>query len=209
MNFNNFPRFVTFVSTVLLTAQAGYSQDSKDAVILYNTEPVLAHISKSGDVYRIIKDESDFLKGFTLEVPDYEKFLKQKEATKVVSATAASSQNIAIEPPVTGNTIPLPKSNYDILDFSLGGFYFAEGQATLNADAIGILDNVIIYTQANPDKKIHFNLMKDASQGKRLIKNRTNAILTYLKLRGVNIDDITFLEDNNLTSNYTEFYVVK
>ncbi|MEZ4912330.1 MAG: hypothetical protein R2774_15890 [Saprospiraceae bacterium] len=197
-----------FFCAIMITAHLALGQDGKDAVILYNTEPVLAHISKSGDVYRIIREEPDFLKGFTLQIPDYERYLHEKNASS--SAVVQKSKDVKeVMPHVYEVNSDLPVANYDVLDFSLGGFSFAESQATLSADAISVLDNIVIYTQTNPNKRIHFNLMKDATNSKRLIKNRSNAILTYLKLRGVDLNDITFLEDNKLSSNYVEFYVVK
>ena len=61
-----------------------YSQESKEAVILYNTKPVLAEITKDGSVLQIVRDEPDFLEGFTLEVPDYVKHLGELKIPKEI-----------------------------------------------------------------------------------------------------------------------------
>ncbi|MBL0099716.1 MAG: hypothetical protein IPP49_06395 [Saprospiraceae bacterium] len=66
----DFPRFVLLL-VIVFSGITLKSQTTKEAVILYNSKPVLAEITTEGSVNKIISEEPDFLKGFTLKVMDY------------------------------------------------------------------------------------------------------------------------------------------
>ncbi|MCB0659850.1 MAG: hypothetical protein KDC04_02880 [Saprospiraceae bacterium] len=209
MNFYNFPQVVFTLILATSICTFAQSQDTKEAVILYNTAPVLAHISKDGEVYNIIREEPDFLKGFVLQIPDYEQYLLSK--APLADATPKKTDEPLVKETVENQKKikKLPTSHYDILDYSLGGFNFSKDQATLNSESIDLLNRIITYKTTNPQKKIHFILKNDNQNDNKLFKNRANAIVTYLKLRGFPTSDITFLDNATVPTDFVEFYIVK
>jgi len=81
MTSTSFPRFVLLLA-IILVGNALPAQSIKEAVILYNSQAVLAKISTDGEVKEIIRDESGYLQGFTLKVQDYGQFLANQEKLK-------------------------------------------------------------------------------------------------------------------------------
>ena len=158
----NSPRFVALLSGMFVCSLA-LGQQSREAVILYNTQPVMAEITTNGEVIKVIKEEPDFLRGFTLKIPDYTRYLDEANREK---KRIPSSQAYSIES-AEGILVPFE-----------GGF------ATLSDLAISRLDEVI--RELNKDSKA-VALIRTFSiiNGSPLHKNRLNSISTYLKIRGI------------------------
>ena len=89
MNNTNFPQ-ILLVFIAMFSQEFAFGQATKEAVILYNSLPVKAEITTDGNVNRIISEEPDFLKGFTLKVQDYGQFVAQTEAPKKNDPVASS-----------------------------------------------------------------------------------------------------------------------
>ncbi len=191
MNFTNFPQFV--VSVLLLSiSYNGIAQDKKVATILYNTKPVEAQIdTKSKSIDYIIRENDEYLSGFKLQIPDYEQFLlndkTQKETTPQSIANSSNSQKV-IAPAAPAPVMAKPTG------FESGAFtfvMFSDGFATLSDAAILVLESVISELNKN-----HQNLtLKTFSTSKEdvLAINRANAVKTYLKIRGVNTENIEII----------------
>ena len=81
MTYTNFPRFV-FLLSIIMVGNTLHSQSTKEAVILYNSQAVLAQITKDGEVKEIIQDEPDYLKGFTIKIQDYGQFVANQQTMK-------------------------------------------------------------------------------------------------------------------------------
>ncbi|MBK8054412.1 MAG: hypothetical protein IPK35_14395 [Saprospiraceae bacterium] len=167
MRLTNFPRFVFFWIAMSIGYNI-YSQESKEAVILYNTKPVLAEITKGGSVLQIVRDEPDFLKGFTLEVPDYVKHMEELKKTK------------------GDNAVSIVESNAQLLTVS-----FDRGFAVLTEDAINQLDNAIRLMKGNPKGKLILRTLS-ISDPTSLDQNRINSIKSYFNIRGLNPDVIRY-----------------
>ena len=167
MRLTNFPRFVFFWIAMSIGCTI-YSQESKEAVILYNTKPVLAEITKDGSVLQIVRDEPDFLEGFTLEVPDYVKHLGELKNTK------------------GDNVFSIVESNAHLLSVS-----FDPGFAVLTEQAINQLDNAIRLIKVNPKGKLILRTLS-ISDPTALDQNRINSIKSYLNIRGLNPEVIRY-----------------
>ena len=134
----NFPRFVLMLIITMVSLSLS-SQNSKEVVILYNTKPVLAEVTPSGNVNKIIRDEPDFLQGFTLLIQDYGQFIAKQDTKKSDKDEVISVKQSFVA-----------ESN-DFLNIP-----FESGFATLTDKAIERLDEAIKYFKTNPDQKIIF-----------------------------------------------------
>jgi hypothetical protein len=175
----NSPRFVSLLAGLILCT-AAVAQDNKETVILYNTQPVRAEITPSGEVIRVISEEPDFLKGFTLKIPDYAQHVAVASAIKETeSVKIPSSQAYSIE---SGDNILVP---------------FDPGFATLSDKAISKLDQAIKIL--NQDRQAvalirTFSIVNDSP----LHKNRLNSVSAYFRIRGVDSSRFVF---ENLTGD--------
>lgn len=145
------------------------AQESKEAVILYNTKPVLAEITKDGSVLQIIKDEPDYLSGFTLQVPDYVKYLDEINKKSAVSFRPDLSSE-------DSHLITVP---------------FESGFAILSDQAILQLDEAIELLKQNPKGTLILRTLS-VSDPSVLDKNRINSIKSYFTIRGVNISNVVY-----------------
>jgi outer membrane protein OmpA-like peptidoglycan-associated protein len=167
----NFPRFV-LLSVSLLTGITLFSQNTKEAVILYNSQPVKAEITSDGNVNKIISEVPDFLKGFTLKVQDYGQFIAEKQDTKS-ETIVPSSQSYAI----VGKEFKLVR--------------FEPTFATLSDEAIVELDKIIAHLRQEPNEKAVLVTLSRLESA-LISKNRQNSIRTYLKIRGIDPERVLF-----------------
>jgi outer membrane protein OmpA-like peptidoglycan-associated protein len=172
MKSTNFPRFVIMLTTMGISLFVS-AQTTKEVVILYNSKPVLAEVTIGGDVTKIIKDDPDFLKGFTLSIQDYGQFIAQNKD-------------------ITPESIKPPQSTvHTLASDQLKTIPFDAGYATLSDLAISKLDEVVYYLRKNPESKIVLRTL--SIQNEALInKNRLNSVKTYLKIRGIDTSRISF-----------------
>lgn len=173
MNNTKFPQLV-FLCVALAWSNASFAQATKEAIILYNSQPVKAEITSDGNVNHIISEEPDFLKGFTLKVQDYGQFI-------------AAQPKVAVE---SEKTLPSSQS-YSVQSKEVAAVRFTPSYATLSDDAIAALDGVIAILQAEPSTKINLETITrlDASA---VSKNRFNTIRTYLKLKNIDPERISY-----------------
>lgn len=173
MNTTNFPRFVISLLMVL-TSMTIVAQNTKEAVILYNSQAVRANITPDGNVTSIIKEEPDFLKGFELKIQDYGQFVaSQQLPVKNEPIVVASSGNY-----------PVVKKEYKTV-------YFEKDRATLTDETIAQLDQIIAYLRENVEVKIIAMTLSKFENG-LVSKNRLNSIRTYFKIRGIGEDRVLF-----------------
>lgn len=167
------PRFVLMLVLTMISLSL-YSQNTKEAVILYNTKPVLAEITQSGNVNKIIRDEPDFLKGFTLMIQDYGQFVADQEKKK------SGADNVT----------PVAQTEFiEKADFL--NIPFETGFATLTDKAIEKLDDAIKFFRKNPGQKIVLRTLSKNSDS-ILSLNRINSIRTYLRIKGLSPDIVRF-----------------
>jgi outer membrane protein OmpA-like peptidoglycan-associated protein len=172
MNTTNFPRFVILLSLVLFSSLLA-AQNTKEAVILYNSQAVRANITPQGDVKQIIQEEPDFLKGFELKIQDYGQFLvTQEKETIKEPVTVASSGNYPV------------KKEYRTV-------YFEKDRATLTDETIAQLDQIIAYLREHAGVKVIAMTLSKYENG-LVSKNRLNSIRTYFKIRGIGEERVLF-----------------
>ncbi len=166
MTYTNFPRFV-FLLSIIMVGNTLHSQSTKEAVILYNSQAVLAQITKDGEVKEIIQDEPDYLKGFTIKIQDYGQFVANQQTMKSDQKVVLPSVKTFSE--IDDNYISVP---------------FESGYATLSDLAISRLDEVIGELRKSPSARVIIRTLstkKDAL----IDKNRINSVRTYFKIRGI------------------------
>jgi len=152
---------------IILVGNALPAQSIKEAVILYNSQAVLAKISTDGEVKEIIRDESGYLQGFTLKVQDYGQFLANQEKLKSYDKVILPSENTFFDKDKDYISVP-----------------FESGYATLSDLAISRLDVVIGELRKSPTTRV---IIRTLSTNKDALidKNRINSVRTYLKIRGI------------------------
>jgi hypothetical protein len=205
MNFTNTPTFL-FLFLSMLTAFNLIAQDKKEATVLYNTHPVKAVIdTETKSVDYIINSDEEFMKGFQLEIPDYEKHLLGQAV--IAQEDTSTKKSIVSEVLAYDLFVDVPSSQDYSIDNNLVRFIsFTPGFATLSDEAIRKLESVI-----DEHKKSSKNiLLKTISltDTDQLSVNRINAIKTYLKIRGIdtNAVSVTYLiGDKNKEDVIVEF----
>lgn len=145
------------------------AQETKEAVILYNSVPVRAEISSDAEVKRVIREEPEYLKGYSLKIQDYGKFVDQSEV-KPSQVVVDSSQETA------GKTI--------IEEDGFVELVFDPGFATLSDQSVYRLDSVVKRLKNDAALFVTLRALSLKSDGS-VTKNRLNSIKTYLRLRGV------------------------
>lgn len=167
MNNTNFPQFVLML-VFSLTGLTLSAQEIKEAVILYNTQPVKAEITADGTVNRIISEAPDHLKGFKLKEQDYGQFIENQKKS----------------------VVPVAKSQpYAIVSNEQSVVKFEIGYATLSDDAIDILDKVVMHLRTNPNEKAVLVSLSKLNNSP-ITKNRLNSIRSYLKIRGIDTERV-------------------
>lgn len=189
MIFPNFCRFM-FLLSMTSVSLVLYSQDKKETIILYNTQPVKAVIDvESKNIDYIIQNEDDYLIGFKLEIPDYEKFLR--ETNPVFSSVPLDKDTTSFSYTQLQNSPQsrATSSNNEIEPTVFSYVKFQKGFATLSDDAIRLLELVIAEYDRSQNNIVlrSFSISSDNI----LAKNRSNAVKTYLKIRGLDTNKVT------------------
>jgi hypothetical protein len=127
--------------------------------------PVLAEVSDSADVVRIVKTMPGYMDGYNLEPQKYD----------IPSEPSASST--------------ASSTGYSIISSESYTLTFRPGFAVLEDETVKQLDIMVMLMIENPGKKMLLSVynvnMKDV-----LYKNRINAIKTYMKVEGISLDRI-------------------
>lgn len=169
----NFPRFVLLMISAVFSLSV-QAQTTKEAVILYNSQPVRAKIASDGEVISIIRDEPDYLKGFVLKIQDYGQFLVDQQQIKTEETQAVSE--------TTANQTSKPA--HIVVPFE-------SDFAILSDLAITRLDSVVQHLKENPYSKVVIRTLSTIEES-LVDKNRLNSIRTYLKIRGIAHERITY-----------------
>jgi hypothetical protein len=145
------------------------AQETKEAVILYNSVPVRAEITNDAQVKRVIREEPAYLKGYSLKIQDYGEFVDQSEEKPSQVVVDSSQQTV-------GKTITEEDGSVEII--------FDPGFATLSDQSVYRLDGVVKRLKNDAALFVTLRALSLKSDGS-VTKNRLNSIKTYLRLRGV------------------------
>ncbi|MBK9254481.1 MAG: hypothetical protein IPM42_03225 [Saprospiraceae bacterium] len=181
MNNTNSPKFVLLL-TIILCGFNLAAQNTKQAVILYNTDPVLAEITSAGEVNKIIAKEPNFLSGFRLV--KYDLNLSETVVVAEIPAPAPAEE----------------RTGYAVVSSIYHEVYFDPGFAVLRKDGIAQLDQILKVLESNPERSV---LISDFSEydSDQLHQNRVSSIKSYLKLKGISSQRI---RTNRLMGVYNE-----
>lgn len=168
MNYLNKCGFLS-VLTFFAVNMVAVAQETKESVILYNSVPVRAEITSDAEIKRVIKEEPDYLKGFSLKIQDYGQFVDQGKPQVVTSA-----EDLSKETEVTGK----------VEESGFVEIIFDPGFATLSDQSVERLDAVVKRLKNENTLNVLLRALSLKTDGS-VTKNRLNSIKTYLKLRGI------------------------
>jgi outer membrane protein OmpA-like peptidoglycan-associated protein len=169
--------FILFLNSTLLQAQ------NRQAVILVNSQPVLAELDANGNIVKVIKEEPAALAGYDL--------VKSEQSIGIPVVPKPKSPDTEHAPIMI---IEKPKVEKDgkvasIYDFKVSPtidaeILFAADAATLSLDARSQLDNVALDLKANPSDVAVVRSLS-VNKDSKIHANRVDAVRTYLRIKGV------------------------
>lgn len=151
----------------------------RTTVILYNVTPLKVDLAPDGTILNIHGKEDDFFKGYSLV----------KGSDDQDESIASTSE---FYKPNTGYSVAPKAYNLD----------FKPDLALLSRNAIGAIDQAIIYLSANPDQKIMITPYQPSSNpdAKLLLDNRLKTALMYLEIKGIPRGKIALNQDVQTTN---------
>lgn len=183
----NFKSILNIVALILVINVSGYSQ--KEAVILYNSQPVKVELSDQGKINSFIGLVPGYMAGFNLApvtnaklaVIDEPQAVKKEDANQNAGYAIVSSEKIELQ----------YKSNF----------------ATLDKSIINKLNDIAAYMKLNPGLKILITAHSPNGKGSKLISNRLASAIAYLGIKGVNPDNIrTEVQQSNTSADILSIY---
>jgi hypothetical protein len=156
--------FLFLTMSLYLTAQ-----ETKETIILYNSIPVRAEIANDAEVKRVIREEPNYLKGYSLKIQDYGQFVVQDTVRPAEMATDVSQDLKA--------RITTEESEFIEIVFD-------PGFATLSDQSVYRLDGIVKRLKNDSALIVTLRALSLKTDGS-VTKNRLNSIKTYLRLRGV------------------------
>lgn len=185
--------FVLFVYAFNLSAQTNSEKINNNVVkniVLINKMPWEVLMSKNGDILAKLKDIPEYLKGYEKSTP-----LNEIKPTPIKEKTVIASSEVKTEVYKTYKETPsnIKKANheeskYDSERLEVG---FSLGSALLRDKQISFLNGIADRLNSDPNltfKLFSFNREPDYRYY-ILSRRRVEAVLGYLKVKGVNIND--------------------
>jgi len=183
--------FVLFFCMQSLSAQSNSQKVSKDVVknvVLINKNPWEVLMTRNGDILAKLKDIPDYLKGVE-ENPNEPVVDNPSYPKTIVKSTPVTVSEPQINDEVLLNEMNRPDTP-DFKDTKLE-VVFNLGSALLTSKQINLLNS--ISSRLIADKSLRFNLFGFNSEPEYrfyiLSKRRMDAVLSYLKVKGVDIDN--------------------
>jgi len=183
--------FVLFFCILSLSAQSNSQKVSKDVVknvVLINKNPWEVLMTRNGDILAKLKDIPDYLKGVE-DNPDAPVADNLSYPKTIVKSTPVTVSEPKINDEVLLNEMDRPDTP-DFEDTKLE-VVFNLGSALLTSKQINLLNS--ISSRLIADKSLKFNLFGFNSEPEYrfyiLSKRRMDAVLSYLKVKGVDIDN--------------------
>jgi hypothetical protein len=163
-----------FFLASLLSSAITAQDHLANTVILYNVVPLRVDLNIDGTIKKIYGEDNTFLRGY--------KVVRREEKTVIDADQYSNSLN---------NFLSIAGENYEIT--------FDKDRAVLNESTIKSLDDASAYVFFNGHKLVVNSYKAEESpKGRKLYKNRLNALLTYLDIKGmkkeniiINLDELT------------------
>lgn len=213
MIYTNYPRFV-LLSVFLLSGLTLTAQKVKEAVILYNAQPVRALIDENGNVVKILAAEPNYLSGKELDIPEYDKDFRQVAPEKIQESVQGPNQdkvrtNSSDKTEIVGMPAILKEDEYivPIVDNSRMTLQFDNGMAVLTTKVRKELDRIVDYLKQHPNINV-VAMTLSKYEDELLSTNRQSSVRTYLKIKGIPENRIifkSFFSDINIQDVKIEF----
>jgi hypothetical protein len=166
---------ITYIALLFISTQISFSQEGlKKTVILYNIVPLRVDLNKDGSVHTIYGQDHAFLKGYQV-----------------------------VRHAPLGSVIDTTNQGYYVATDKTYLIRFDLQNATLSQETITALDAAADLAQRDGHRILltPYSIEGNASHDKiTLKKNRINACLMYLDIKGITKSQIVISEDENKTS---------
>ncbi|MCZ2101936.1 MAG: OmpA family protein [Chitinophagales bacterium] len=213
MIYTNYPRFV-LLSVFLLSGLTLTAQKVKEAVILYNAQPVRALIDENGNVVKILAAEPNYLSDKELDIPEYDKDFRQVVPEKIKESAQGSNQDkVQTNSSDQTEIVGMPAISKEdeivapIVDNSRMTLQFDNGMAVLTTKVRKELDRIVDYLKQHPNINV-VAMTLSKYEDELLSTNRQSSVRTYLKIKGIPENRIifkSFFSDINIQDVKIEF----
>lgn len=149
------------------------SQDTKDATILYNSQPVEVQLSDAGRILAFYGIVPNYMEGYELG-----------PAKSVQQPIAASAD---IDPTFTSDS---QNANYDVVSRERVDLSFPSDFATLSKETIASLNEVSQLIRTSQYAKVLLTAYDFGNGPQKLIQNRLNSVVAYLNIKGLSSEQI-------------------
>lgn len=159
----------------LMFVTSSFSQNKlQNTVILYNVVPLRVDLNTDGSIKNVYGEDVNYLKGYTL-------VRRQKQEGQTQYADAGQFERVSSE-------------DYDLR--------FKSNTALLTQEIVNALDNAAESSFFNKHRiLINVYATPTDNKSKTLLKNRLNACLAYLEIKGVKKDNIIINAEALLTED--------
>lgn len=155
---------------VLIVSFTSSSNAQKEAVILYNSQPVKVELSEEGKINSFIGLVPGYMIGYKIIPPANAKPLVIDELNEKPEEKVEQNKGYAV---ISSEKIELRyKSNF----------------ATLDKSIINKLNEIAAYLKLNPGLTLLITAYSTDGAGSKLISNRLASAIAYLGIKGVNPD---------------------
>ena len=178
------PVLVFLFSLTLVTATK--AQESKDATILYNSQPVKVELSKLGGILTFYGFVPDYMAGYDLGTP---KVANTEDAIDIITPITFDNNS--------------KNAEYGVVSSERLSVKFQPGFATLSSESIATLNGVAQKFSQRQIAKVLITIYRGANDNEKLLQNRLASTVSYLNLKGVETEKIIteVMEGIELTNN--------
>lgn len=169
------------------------AQKTIESVILYNGQPVRAIIDDKGNIIKIVSAVPDFLSPKELDVPIYDKDIRNVAITPNEETLSNVAQNISskhIQNPEVAINVNQDEAVVNISN-DTDVIHFDKDMAILTMRVRRELDEIVNILNSNPNINI-LAMTLSKFDNELVSKNRFNAIISYLKLKGISENRISY-----------------
>jgi outer membrane protein OmpA-like peptidoglycan-associated protein len=180
------PPFV-FGFVLLLNSTFLSAQQTKQVIVLINSQPCLVELDANGNITKVIQQEPQALSGYEVE-KKIDEALPKVPHSKVLNPDEPPIM-IIDKPKVDVDGAVNPIFNYKVSPEVDDITRFAPGEATLTMEARNKLDIVALDMKQNPSDVVVIRSLSINKESK-LHLNRVDAVKSYFKIKGIDSNRI-------------------
>lgn len=166
---------------LVLNSTAIFAQQTKQTIILINSQPCLVEVDQKGNIIKVIKQEENTVEGLKNTAPSE----SLQHIPQVKIQDPETPQVIYIDKPkASDNGSVAGVYDYKVSNQINAITQFGQGEATLSTEARKALDKVVEDLLANINDVAVIRSLSIEKTSKLHI-NRVDAVRSYLKLKGI------------------------